>query len=160
MLISPNELIVDFSAAATELGIDGWPCPLEGELLAAPHRQTGLRPGCGAVYAFALNAHSTSAAGAGMVLKVGRVGPNSDARFRSQHYTLSARSTLAKSLLGHQIVWPWLGISRLDESTVKPWMLANLDRLHIFVPAHAPLVLASLEMYVRARIGSVFEGSA
>jgi hypothetical protein len=55
---------------------------------------------------------------------------------------------------------PWLGIDRLDPATVKDWMLANLDRLHIYVPTASPLVLASLEMYVRARIGSVFEGSA
>ncbi len=95
-----------------------------------------------------------------MVLKVGKVGPNSDARFRSQHDTTSGRSTLAKSLLTHRILWPWLGISQLDEATVKPWMLSNLDRMHIYVPATSLLVLVALEMYVRARIGSVFEGSA
>jgi hypothetical protein len=160
MLVAPDELIAEFSTAADQLGIDGWPCHLEGELISAPHRQTGLRPGFGAVYAFALSQHSTSAAGAGMVLKVGKAGSNSDARFRSQHYTLSAGSSLAKSLLGHRIVWPWLGIDQLDEVTVKPWMLANLDRLHIFVPTRSPLVLPVLEMYVRARVGSVFEGSA
>jgi hypothetical protein len=95
-----------------------------------------------------------------MVLKVGKVGPNSDAQFRSQLYTTSGRSTLAKSLLAHPIVWPWLGITQLDEASVKPWMLSSLDRLHIYVTAGAPLVLVSLEMYVRARIGSAFEGSA
>jgi len=52
---------------------------LHGELLPAPHRQTGLRPGIGAVYAFALSTRTTSAAGAGMVLKAGKAGPNSDA---------------------------------------------------------------------------------
>ena len=95
-----------------------------------------------------------------MVLKVGRVGARSDPRFYSQHYTLSAGSALAKSLLGHPVLWPWLGISHLDYSNVKQWMLTNLDRLHIFVPADAPEVLPVLEMYVRARVGSVFEGSA
>jgi len=95
-----------------------------------------------------------------MVLKVGKVGPNSDARFRSQHYTTSGRSTLARSLLAHRILWPWLGISQLDEATVKPWMLSNLDRMHMYVPASSLPVLAALEMYVRARIGSIFERSA
>jgi len=160
MLTEPDVLIADFSAAADQLGIDGWPCSLRGELLPAPHRQTGLQPGFGAVYAFALSTRTISAAGAGMVLKVGKVGPNSDARFRSQHYTTSGRSTLARSLLAHRILWPWPGISQLDEATVKPWMLSNLDRMHIYVPASSLLVLAALEMYVRARIGSVFEGSA
>jgi hypothetical protein len=160
MLEHPDTLIADFSEVADQLEIDGWPCSLTGEFLPAPHRQPGLRVGFGAVYAFALSEHTTSAAGAGMVLKVGRAGPNSDARFRSQHYTTSGRSTLAKSLLKHRILWPWLGITRLDDATVKPWMLANLDRLHIFAPGESPLVLEALEMYVRARIGSVFEGSA
>jgi hypothetical protein len=48
----------------------------------------------------------------------------------------------------------------LHVSNVKQWMLANLNRLHIFVPAESPDVLSTLEMCVRARIGSVFEGSA
>lgn len=160
MLIQPDVLISDFGVAASPLGLDGWPCALEGEMVRAPHRQPALRPGMGAVYAFALSSCTTSAAGEGIVLKVGKVGPNSDPRFRSQHYTLSAGSTLAKSLLGHPIIWPWLGVDNLNAASVKAWMLENLDRMHIFVPGGSPLVLAALEMYVRARIGSVFEGSA
>ena len=39
-------------------------------------------------------------------------------------------------------------------------MLSNHERLHIYVPAGATVVLAWLELYVRARIGSVFDGSA
>lgn len=138
----------------------GWPCPLRGEVIRAPHRQKGLAAGFGAVYAFALSSASSAPAGAGAVLKVGKAGPNSDARFRSQHYTLSAGSTLAKSLLGHPVLWPWLGIASLDAGTVKEWMLTNLDRWHIWVPAGAPSVLSALEVYARARMGSVFEGSA
>lgn len=92
---------------------------------------------------------------------MGRVGARSDARFRSQHYSPhSAGSTLAKSLLTYRIMWPWLGIEHLDERNVKSWMLTNLDRMHIFVPDGHPVVAASLEVYVRARIGSVFEGAA
>jgi hypothetical protein len=130
----------------------------------------GAAGGFGAVYAFALSARTTSAAGAGMVLKVGKVGPNSDARFRSQHYTTSGRSTLAKSLLAHTIVWPWLGISQLDEASetmdaVKPPQAAHLcprrgPDVSSSLTGSAPVVLVSLEMCVRARIGSVFEGSA
>jgi hypothetical protein len=100
---------------------------LDHEFLRAPHRSKALRAGFGAVYAFALGRHHESLAGAGMVLKVGKVGPNSNARFQSQHYGFSARSTLARSLVGYPIVWPWLGISHLDAHDVKPWMLANLD---------------------------------
>jgi hypothetical protein len=98
-------------------------------------------------------------AGPGRVLKVGKVGAQSGPRFYSQHYTLSAPSTLAKSLLRYRVLWPWLGITALDEAKVKMWMLANLDRTHFFVPGDRREVLAELEVLVRARVGSVFEGS-
>jgi hypothetical protein len=160
VLISGGELVKDFEDAMRQLDLPGWPCALTHELLPAPHKQPHLRPGHGAVYAFVLSAASTSLAGAGMVLKVGRAGPNSDQRFYSHHYNFSAGSTLAKSLVGHPVVWPWLGIAHLDSATVKQWMLTNLDRLHIYVPAKSSDVLPVLEMYVRARIGSVFEGAA
>lgn len=39
---------------------------------------------------------------------------------------------------------------------MKPWMLSNLDRMHIYVPATSLLVLVAIEMYVRARIGERF----
>ena len=99
-------------------------------------------------------------AGAGAVLKVGRVGPASGPRFTYQHYGAAAPSTLAKSLVRYRIMWPWLGIDVIDESSVKLWMLTHLDRTHLYVPAGHDLVLASLEVYVRARVGSVFEGAA
>lgn len=54
-------------------------------------------------------------------------------------------------------MWPWLGIEALDTSTVEGWMLTNLDRAHLYVPAGHDVVLASLEVYDRARVGSVFE---
>lgn len=98
--------------------------------------------------AFALADVSSAPCGAGTVLKVGRVGARSDARFRSQHYSPhSAGSTLARSLLTYRIIWPWLGIEYLDEHNVKSWMLSNLDRMHIFVPDGHPVVAASLEVY-------------
>jgi hypothetical protein len=53
-----------------------------------------------------------------------------------------------------------LGIEHLNERNVKSWMLSNLDLMHIFVPDGHPVVAAFLEIYVRARIGSVFEGAA
>lgn len=112
------------------------------------------------MYAFALTSTTTAAAGPGRVLKVGRVGPNSDARFRSQHYSAtSAGSSLGRSLVGHPVLWPWLGIEHLDQQSLKQWMLTNLDRLNIYVPASDVSILPALEMYVRARFGSVFEGS-
>jgi hypothetical protein len=57
-------------------------------------------------------------------------------------------------------MWPWLGVQELTELNVKDWMFRNLDRFHLYVPSDRPELLAELEVYVRARIGSVFEGAA
>jgi hypothetical protein len=162
MLIPPDELIHDFGIAASAAGTVGWPCETQGEVLSAPHRPpSSLRAGFGAVYAFALRSSSTAPAGGGRVLKVGKAGPNSMARFTSQHYSPgSARSTLAGSIIKYPILWPWLGITAEDAASIRSWMTANLDRLHIFVRQPAPEFLTTVELYVRARIGSVYEGSA
>ena len=63
---------------------------------------------------------------------VGKVGPNNNQRFTHTHYNPLAPSIsiLAQSLLGHPILWPWLGIEQIDAGAVRDWMLANLDRTH------------------------------
>ena len=117
--------------------------------------------GYGAVYAFALRASSDAPAGGGRVLKVGKAGPNSAARFTSQHYLPgSARSTLAGSIVKYPILWPWLGITADNAAGIRAWMTTNLDRMHIFVREPSRDFLTTVELYVRARIGSVYEGSA
>lgn len=161
MGIDIGPVLADFAANSERLRLSGWPADLASEYLPAPHRPTALRTDCGAVYIFALAAHTKGAAGAGRVLKVGRVGPNSNARFQSQHYAPgSARSTLAKSIIKYEVLWPWLGIDNVDASTVRQWMLANLDRTNVYVPAASTALVPSLEMYIRARLGSVYEGAA
>jgi hypothetical protein len=163
MLTDADALVEAFGSAALAAEIAGWPCAVRVERLPAPHRPPPLPTGFGAVYAFSLSeaAAPRAPAGAGAVLKVGRVGPNSAARFTWQHYQPgSARSSLARSLLRYKIMWPWLGIDHLDEAGVRAWMLQNLDRTHFYVPGDRAEVLAELEVYVRARVGSVFEGAA
>lgn len=102
------------------------------------------------------NDHASPAAG--RALKVGRAGPNSDARFRSQHYSpMSSGSNLARTLLSARVMWPHLGIEELDEAVVKSWILTNTERDHFFVPADHADLLPSMETYVRGRLGPVFE---
>lgn len=160
--IQLDGILSDFATVADELGLPGWPTTLDIDYLPAPHIPKALRPGHGAVYAFALSDASTSDAGPGCVLKVGRVGPNSNARFQSQHYSpRSSRSNLASSILGYPTLWSWLGIDRIDPTMIRDWMLTHLDRANIFVPASSAELIPQLEMYVRARLGgSVYEGSA
>ncbi len=163
VLEDPDNLVVDFGEAASRAGVAGWPCTIRTEVRRAPHAPPALPRDFAAVYVFALSrdAGSRAPAGAGAVLKVGRVGPNSGARFTSQHYSpASARSTLAGSLLRYRVMWPWLAVESLDAGNVKEWMTNNLDRFHFFVPAGHEAVVAELEVYVRARVGSIFEGAA
>lgn len=97
-------------------------------------------------------------AGPNRVLKVGKVGANSAARFCSQHYLPgSAGSNLAKSLLNERVLWPYLGIEHLDSRGVKSWMCEHLDRDHIFVVGQ-PGLEREVERYLRGRLGPVFEG--
>ena len=168
MVLDPNDLVHDFAVSAGRASIAGWSRrlrdSLHAELLPAPHeRPKRLPEGFAAVYAFAVGAKAGACApcGAGSVLKVDRVGASNNRRFRSSHYRADGpRSTLARSLVTYPIMWPWLGIDHLDHDTVAPWMLAHLDRIHVFVPDGYPEVLAALEVYARARMGSVFEGAA
>lgn len=130
----------------------------------APHKPPPLPSGWGAIYLFVLSDVFGSGCEAGphRVLKVGRTSPNSLPRFTYQHYSYKAAgSTLAKSLLRHKVLWPFLGIANLNESTVGDWIRQNTYRLSIFIPAaDYPLISPTLETFVRGTLGSVFEGSA
>jgi hypothetical protein len=160
-MTDPEALIAEFSDAATRARIEGWPCPVRPQVLPAPHLKPSLPTGEAAVYAFVFSADCTGPCGPGTVLKVGKAGAGNHERFKYMHYRLPAKgmSTLAGSLLAHPILWPWLGIGQLDAATVGEWILARLDRVHFFIPASYPRVLDALEVYVRARTGSVFEGA-
>lgn len=78
-MIDLDPVLAGFKVAAETVGLPGWPTSIEVERLPAPHRSTALQPGYCTVYIFALSDRSTSEAGAGRVLKVGKVGPKSDA---------------------------------------------------------------------------------
>ena len=162
MMIDAELLIPEFRPDAAEARIEGWPCPLRWERLPAPHEKPVLPVGEAAIYVFATSATYGRGArcGPATALKVGKVGPNNKRRFRHSHYVAEARtiSTLAQSLLAHPVQWPWPGIEHLDAGSVENWMLTNLDRTHFFLPGDRAQVRAALEIYIRARVGSVFEG--
>jgi hypothetical protein len=163
MLTDPEALIAGFCEAADRAGIEGWPCPVRFESLPAPHQRPSLPPDEAAVYAFTLSAAAghTAPCGPGTVLMVGKARANYEQRFRHTHYDgTSDPSTLAANLLAHPILWPWLGITHLDEATVGEWMLTSLDRIHFFIPVGHPHVRDALAVYVRGTAGSVFHRSS
>jgi len=139
--------LVDFHQVARLGGIELGSDDLSVERLPAPHRSpTRLPPGKMGVYAFW---------GDGGWLKVGKVGPNSNARYTSQHYLAgSAPSTLAASLLASPP-----NDRAFDPGQVGAWMRERTCRLNILMPASRPRELLSLlEAFLHLRLRPRFEG--
>lgn len=161
MIESPERLLRDFRESASTAG---WRCDdnaISHQLEAAPHSPRPLPRGKCAVYVFSLSAsHGCRCpAGPNRVLKVGKVGPNSNPRFQAQHYNpRSAQSTLAGSLIRSVILWPYLGITGLTETEAGDWIKRHTDRDHFFLDGNRTDLLDELERYVRARLGPAFEG--
>jgi len=119
------------------------------EIARSPHRQPkSLPPGKMAVYAFFLN---------GQALKVGKVGPSSNARYTSQHYNpKSAGSNLARSILANPAQVSVLGI---DASGIGDWIRGHTDRVNLLAPASlGDPMLSLLESFLHVRWKPVFEG--
>jgi hypothetical protein len=160
---SPAELIASFVSGLGKAGFTLPKHPIKHQLVVPPHKELRLEPGMAAVYAFTLTADhgANCSAGPNRAIKVGLVGPNSLARFASQHYLpMSSGSNLARSLLDGRLLWPYLGIDNLDQSTVGSWIRTHTDRDHFFLSAQDRNLRLSLERYVRATLGSIFEGWA
>ena len=124
MIKDANNISASFQQALAQSGLGVLHSPIEYEVQPAPHRPHSLTKGKCAVYVFSLSQAWGSACPAGpdRVLKVGMAGPNSNARFQSQHYNPnSAGSTVAGSLGRCKILWPYLGITKLTSEDVGDW---------------------------------------
>ena len=143
------QLAQDFRRVANLAGIPLAANHLTVETLSAPHRPPNrLPPGKMAVYVFLHR---------GRALKIGKAGPNSNARYTSQHYSPgAARSTLAASLLkrGTEI-----GIRGVTQPTVGDWIRTNTDRCNFLLDSSYPIrLLTLLESFLQCRLDPVFEG--
>lgn len=78
-----------------------------------------------------------------------------------QHYKSgSAHSTLAGAIENNCILWNLIGYSSGVADTGK-WMKDNLDRDDFFIAPHSEQgkIIKVLEVYLRARLGPMYEGS-
>ena len=124
---------------------------IEVQFSAAPHRPPPSLPtGKLAVYVFMFGARC---------LKVGKAGPNSAARFCSQHYGANrAPSTLARSLLKNQ---DSIGVGGLDDTNVESWICRETTRINFLIPSkYGVFALSLLEAFVQCRLQPEFEGFA
>lgn len=89
-------------------------------------------------------------------LKIGKAGPNSDARFRSQHYKPnSAQSNLAKSILND----PDMSKFNLNNENVGNWIKQNVRRIDILIDSSLPIfVLDLFESFLRCKFEPKYEG--
>jgi len=157
---NPKSLIDEFFAALSER------CELvlhtetvSHEVTVAPHATSDLPPGKAAVYVFTLPSTSIAPAGPNRALKVGKAGPNSNARFRYQHYkSRTANSTLARAIENNPILQPYIGIQELPND-VGAWIRQNTDRDNFYVDGERRDILSMLEVFLKGYLGPVFEGS-
>ena len=160
MVEAPHRIIEDFCRALREKCREHVSSDeIRHEYLPAPHIADNLPSGMGAVYVFTLPGSSEAPAGPHRALKVGKAGPNSNARFKTQHYKSgSAPSTLAGAIENNPLLFDFLGIDSLPVDT-GDWIRKNTDRDNFFVDGSRKQLLSLLEVYMKARLGSVFEGS-
>lgn len=152
MYLDVDQLIRDFVEVAKLTGIELRLDDVEVERL-SPHLQpTRLPTGKMAVYVFSM---------ADLCLKVGKVGPNSHARFTSQHYNpASSNSNLAKSLLGCDN-WDFCPEPNppLEISSVGSWIKQYTERYNFYFDASRGRELLSLfEAYLQCKLHPRFEG--
>ncbi|MEW5936945.1 MAG: hypothetical protein AB1665_03885 [Candidatus Thermoplasmatota archaeon] len=118
------------------------------EFLHCPHQQPRDLPhGKMAVYGFGMG---------GKWLKIGKAGPNSNARYTSQHYTGSAKSTLAGSLRKDP---DFPETDSLGKYELSDWIKLNTYRVNILISSEKPRELLSLiEDYLHLRLKPKYEG--
>lgn len=112
-----------------------------------PHNPCSLPSGKMAVYMFRYN---------DQFLKIGKVGPKSNARFQNQHYSpKSARSNLAKSILNDIKMVNIIGKIPIDE-----WIKNNCDRIDIIIDENVPeFTLELIEAILHYKYRPKYEGN-
>lgn len=148
MTVEIAELKKGFIKVADLAGVSLSDDDLIVESLCAPHKSPNRLPaGKMAVYVFC---HGSR------VLKVGIVGPNSNARYTSHHYNpRAAKSTLARSVLKQG---PKIGIHGVTEADVGDWIRANIDRYNFLLDSGYPYrLLTLLESFLQCKLDPCFE---
>lgn len=129
----------------------GKPLPegaIEVRYWGAPHTIQYLEENKMAVYVFVLN---------GMCLKVGKVGPKSQARYVSHHYNpSSSQSNLAKSLLAHRHKAQF---AMVPENDLGDWIKEKVERTNFILDKNIGIpALNLLESFLQYRLDPYFEG--
>ena len=142
---NPEQIRADFLRIT---GNDIQTDEIDIETLEMPHRPMPLPAGKVAVFVFSDTEQ---------VLKVSKVGPNSNARYQSQHYGMyRAPSTLAGSLLKDPNA---VQRHHLNEENVGNWIKRHTDRVNFLLDeSYNGRTLDRLKDFVLDRLNPVYEG--
>jgi len=154
MIQNLDNLISDFIKVAELSGFSIVRKDILHERQTAPHKPNSLPGNYFAVYVFSLPEFENQ------VLKVGKVGPKSNARYLSQHYNPnSSMSNLAKSLLSSNF-FRENKIEKPTEGNVGDWIKENTDRENfLFLDKPNTQALVNLfEIFLQSRLKPRFEG--
>ena len=152
MNVWKNEISLALNDFTTVAQLAGDPISINDfqvQYLIAPHKPPSSIPaGKLAIYAFWWN---------GVWLKVGKAGPNSKARYTSQHYNpRSAGSNLARSLIKDSQMGTVAGFSSQNPGT---WIKTSTSRVNILLPSDRNKELLSLlEAFLHVRLAPRYEG--
>lgn len=148
-MVELNELISDFCSVARLAGVSITDNSVTAEISPKPHiPPTELPRGKMAVYVFFWG---------NLCLKVGKVGPNSQARYTSQHYNpASCNSNLAKSILKKGFEH---GLPSLSDKNVGSWIKSETDRVNFLLDQALGIpVLSLMESFLQCKLRPMFEG--
>lgn len=113
-----------------------------------PHKPGNLPNGKMAVYIFIYN---------NSFIKIGKVGPKSNVRFKNQHYNPnSAQSNLAKSLINDKEMESIIGNIPIDQ-----WIRNHCDRIDILIDKNSvpEFSLELIEAMLHYRFKPKYEGN-
>ena len=155
-VVDSREIAAAFLQVATLATVPLSPGDLRVEFAPPPHRRPARLPvGSQGVYAFFLGE---------VCLKVGKAGPQSAARYCSQHYGVNASSTLGKSILSHPehiatLLGPGAEAVPSSVEQLGSWIEAHTSRLNVLIPSRmGPFALSLLEGFLQCRLHPLFEG--
>ena len=142
-----TDALADFCKVVELAGVQLDAAQLKVEFLPAPHKPTKLPTGKMAIYGYW---------GLNQWLKIGMVGPNSQARYVSQHYNAgSAGSTLPGSLIHDQRM---AEIPGFDAAVPGTWIKSSCNRVNILLSATLGReLLALLEAFLHVRLNPRYE---
>jgi len=156
-----EKVVLEFRAWADNQGLRLAVGDIKVTPLGVPHKPVALPKGWQGVYAFGLGT---------AWLKVGRAGPNSNARWVSQHYKATrSLSNLAWSLLRYTHLSSFehpslpaglkVQLTTMQPDAIGDWIKQHAVRVNITIRAGlGPVALARLESIALGTLKPVFEG--